>query len=36
VHVDELGEHELDAQRVELGAELVRERRRLDGHDAVI
>ena len=36
VHVDELGEEELDAQPVELGAELVRGGRRLDGHGAVI
>ncbi len=32
VHVDELGEDELDAAFVELGAELVRGGRRLDGH----
>ena len=32
VHVDELGEHELDAALVELAAELVGGRGRLDGH----
>jgi hypothetical protein len=36
VHVDELGEEELDAALVELGAKLVRGRRRLNGHGAVI
>ena len=36
VHVDELGEDELDAPLVELGAELVRGGRRLDGHGPVI
>ena len=36
VHVDELGEHELDAAPVELGAELVRGGSRLDGHGEVI